>query len=100
MIGIIQDDIARVNALKADKFWREHSERPSGLLKRLSTECSMKRVIPALYDPAKQQMVTSNEDKMSTMAEFYDQLYTPDPMDQDALDQLLSSLRNIRISKE
>ncbi|KAI8369935.1 hypothetical protein BD560DRAFT_447020 [Blakeslea trispora] len=98
MIGSLQDEIAHVNALKAGKFWREKGERSAGLLKNLASSRTMQRTISSLFDTSKEQLVTITEDKTSAMADFYDQLYCPEPIDQASLDRLLQPLQRYQLT--
>ncbi|KAI8326776.1 hypothetical protein EDC96DRAFT_453828, partial [Choanephora cucurbitarum] len=88
----LQQEVTLVSSLQAGKFWREKGERSAGLLKSLVDERMSQCHIPALFDPQRNETVSTTDDKIRVMTNYYENLYHPDTVDHHATDQLLTSL--------
>jgi hypothetical protein len=88
-IGALQESIAQIETLKSGKFWKENGERSAGLLKRVVTERENQRQIGELVDPVDNILYTEPDKIQSIAHSFYSNLYSPDPVDDEALNQLL-----------
>jgi hypothetical protein len=81
-----------LHALRSGTTWREQGEAKTGYLFRAIAERRSKRLVPALHNPTTNSMTTTAEERLQVAAEYYTELYTPDPSDRDATLQLLDSL--------
>jgi hypothetical protein len=100
MIASLQEEIAEIEHLKAGKFWRENGEKSPGFLKRMVATRSNERGIPALFDPDLQQVVSNTEDMQQVMVSFYKRLYTPDPVNDSAVEQLLTNWNSLPLNDD
>ncbi|KAG1468931.1 hypothetical protein G6F56_003553 [Rhizopus delemar] len=90
-IGSLEEEAAEIESLKAGKLWRESGEKCAGLLKRTATTRSTQRYIADLFDKATGQLSISPIEKMDVVHTFYQRLYTPEAIDEDAIDFLLGA---------
>lgn len=77
-------------ALRTQMKWREFGERCSKYFFRVLKSRATKRTITHLKVPNTTDIVSAPNDLCSVGKAFYQKLYTPDPVDQDAIDHLLS----------
>ncbi|OAC97549.1 hypothetical protein MUCCIDRAFT_168366 [Mucor lusitanicus CBS 277.49] len=99
----VQEEYAQIEMLKAGKLWREKGERSSGMFKRLASTRDAQREIPALYN-SQGTLITTHEEKVEVIHQFYSDLYSPTPPDDAAIHQLLGIDSNrdnhLRISED
>lgn len=91
-ISALQESIAEIEVLKAGKFWRENGERSAGLLKRLTISREHRRQIRELIDPVDDVPTTEQSHIETIVQSFYSNLYSPDSVDDEALNQLLEQI--------
>lgn len=91
-IGSLQDQIAEIECLKAGTFWRDHNENSPGFLKKLITTRESQRYIPHLHNPLTEMLSTNTKKQLEVVESFYTRLYTPDPVDEVALDNILGHI--------
>jgi hypothetical protein len=91
-ISSLQESIAEIEVLKAGKFWRENGERSAGLLKRITVSRETQRQIKELVDPVDEVLSTEQAHIQHIAQSFYSNLYYPDPVDDVALNQMLSQV--------
>ena len=79
-------------ALRAGIRWRDFGELSAGYLKRTVSQRSSKHLIPPLIHRTTREISTTKEDMLDAASSFYQHLYTPEDVDQAAIDSLLTSL--------
>ena len=91
-IGAIQKEIADVAALRAGRHWRENGETSAGYLKRTITARAIKKLIPSLQHPTSYNTCSEPKAMQDAARCYYQNLYSPDPIDQPSVDRLLDSV--------
>ncbi|OAD76888.1 hypothetical protein PHYBLDRAFT_165386 [Phycomyces blakesleeanus NRRL 1555(-)] len=79
-------------ALRSGLWWRELRESSPGYLKQSIASRASRKLIPPLWNPATSSICTSQEEMLETTTQFYSDLYSPDDVDQAAIDNLLNVL--------
>ncbi|KAG1016395.1 hypothetical protein G6F26_012559 [Rhizopus arrhizus] len=79
-------------ALRSGIRWRELGELSAGYLKKTIATRTAKQLIPPLVHPSTNALCFSVEDMLDATTTFYSDLYSPEPIDQNAIDELLESL--------
>ena len=79
-------------ALKAGIRWREKGELSAGYLKHTASSRLSKSTIPPLQHPSLNRVCHTKEEMLNSAFLFYDKLYSPDPIDLDAVQSLLDSI--------
>ncbi|KAG1453072.1 hypothetical protein G6F56_007662 [Rhizopus delemar] len=79
-------------ALRASIHWREKGEKFAGYLKRTVQHNARRKNIPCLRHPVTSALCHTKDDMLQAASSFYSSLYTPDPIDSVAIDQLFSLL--------
>lgn len=90
-ISILQQEGIDIQALKARQRWRENGEISAGYLKRMAIQENNSRMITSLFHPTTGNPCTDINDLHDAATTFYQDLYTPTPIDVNALDELLAS---------
>jgi hypothetical protein len=100
-IDNLKDEIAEIESLKAGRVWLEQSEKAPGFIKHLNKTRGFQRYVPALYHPENSDPCLDQANRQTTAEYFYSQLYSPNPMDELALGQLLiHHLENLRLMED
>ncbi|KAG0755048.1 hypothetical protein G6F24_012096 [Rhizopus arrhizus] len=79
-------------ALRSGIRWRELGELSAGYLKKTIATRTTKQLVPPLIHPTTNVLCSSVEDMLDATTTFYSDLYSPEPIDQNAIDELLESL--------
>lgn len=79
-------------AVRTQLKWREFGERCTKYFFRVLNARAAKRTITELRAPDSADTVSSPKDLCRVGRSFYQKLYTPDPTDHEAVDELLSNL--------
>lgn len=88
-------------ALRSSVRWRELGELSPGYLKRSVQSRAARQLIPPLIHPVTATLCTTTNEMLETATSFYTDLYSPDPINQNSLNSLLSSLpENLHISDQ
>ena len=96
-----QETIMTRLALRSQTRWRELGERCTRYFFRVLQARASKRTLTEILDPSTDSLVTAPEDLCRVGRSFYTKLYSPDPVDQSAITQLLSTLpESARIAEE
>ncbi|OAD74095.1 hypothetical protein PHYBLDRAFT_63954 [Phycomyces blakesleeanus NRRL 1555(-)] len=82
----------QIMALRAGKHWRKNGETLAGYLKRAISICQSRKVIASLCHPLTNDIFTTPNTMTEAAAVFYEGLYTSDPIDHSAVDELLPHL--------
>jgi hypothetical protein len=90
-IGVLQEEMAEIDAIKAGKFWRENGEKSPRVFKNMATAKLEKKCIKQLRDPSTGDIVSAHEEKKNVILSFYKKLYTPEDINMDSIDLLLGS---------
>ncbi|KAF9542195.1 hypothetical protein EC957_002277, partial [Mortierella hygrophila] len=79
-------------AVRTQLKWREFGERCTKYFFRVLNSRAAKRTITALRPSGLEETVSAPRDLCDVGRAFYQRLYTPDPIDANAVDLLLSKL--------
>ncbi|KAG1533278.1 hypothetical protein G6F51_012703 [Rhizopus arrhizus] len=79
-------------ALRSGLRWRELGELSAGYLKRTVATRSAKQHVPPLIHPETQVICNTKNEMLDAASTFYSSLYSPEPVDQSAIDDLLGAL--------
>ncbi|KAG1128846.1 hypothetical protein G6F37_013652 [Rhizopus arrhizus] len=79
-------------ALRSGIRWRELGELSAGYLKKTIATRAAKQLVPSLIHPTTNVLCSSVEDMLDATTTFYSDLYSPESIDQNAIDELLKSL--------
>ncbi|KAG0905678.1 hypothetical protein G6F33_011975 [Rhizopus arrhizus] len=79
-------------ALRSGIRWRELGELSAGYLKKTIATRTAKQLVPPLVHPSTNVLCPSVEDMLDATTTFYSDLYSPETIDQNAIDELLESL--------
>lgn len=79
-------------ALRSGLRWREQGELSAGYLKRTVTQRQQKVLFRAIQHPTSSVLCNTTDGMFNAAQTFYSELYSPDPVDTDAIDDLLQSL--------
>ncbi|KAG1471676.1 hypothetical protein G6F56_001984 [Rhizopus delemar] len=91
-LSSLQQYRANTLALRASFLWREKGENSAGYLKRTIQQKARLKNISCLRHPVTTVMCHSKDCMLQAASSFYTSLYTPDPIEPEAVDQLFSSL--------
>lgn len=80
------------HALRSGTTWREQGEANTGYFFRAIAERFKKRLVPPLHNPTSNTLTTTREEQLQVAVDYYSELYSPDPMDILATQQLLESV--------
>ncbi|KAG2213760.1 hypothetical protein INT45_001415 [Circinella minor] len=93
-IASVQSDMVHIDALRAGLRWCENGERSAGYIKRSIETRQTKRNITQLRHPITDRLCNTSDTMTDAAQQFYQQLYTPEPIDFTAIDHLLQSVLN------
>jgi len=79
-------------ALRSGTMWREQGEGNTAYFFRAISQRNKKRLVPHLLNPATNALTTTTEERLNVATDFYSKLYSCDPSDQDATNQLLNAI--------
>lgn len=79
-------------ALRSALRWREQGELSAGYLKQTVSQRQQKLLFKAIRHPTSSILCTSTEDMLNAAEAFYSDLYSPDHVNTEAIDDLLQSL--------
>ncbi|KAG1370529.1 hypothetical protein G6F61_011957 [Rhizopus arrhizus] len=79
-------------ALRSGLRWRELGELSAGYLKRTVATRSIKQRVPPLIHPETQVICNTKNKMLDAASTFYSSLYSSEPVDQSAIDDLLGAL--------
>lgn len=79
-------------ALRSGTLWREKGEGNTSYFFRAISQRAKKRLVPHLHNPATNTLTTSAEERLEVATGFYSHLYSCDPSDRDATNQLLDAI--------
>ncbi|KAG2217910.1 hypothetical protein INT45_008660 [Circinella minor] len=88
-IASTQSDFAHIDALRAGLRWRENGERSAGYIKCTIEVKQSKRSITQLRHPISNALCSTPETMTDAAQQYYQHLYTPEPVDFQAIDHLL-----------
>ncbi|KAG1460822.1 hypothetical protein G6F56_005860 [Rhizopus delemar] len=91
-LSSLQQYRADTLALRASSRWREKGETSAGYLKCTIQQKARRKNIPCLRHPVTAVICHSKDGMLQATSLFYTSLYTPDPIEPEALGQLFSSL--------
>lgn len=98
-LRVVQDQLTSLQqyhvknlALKAGIRWRIKGELSAGYLKRTAQARLSKSSIPPLHHPSLDRLCSTKDEMLDEAFVFYDKLYSPDPVDPNAVASLLNSL--------
>ncbi|KAG0164090.1 hypothetical protein DFQ30_010519, partial [Apophysomyces sp. BC1015] len=95
-ISILQTELVQNDALRARKEWREKGETSARYLKNICTTRQSKQYIHQLVNPNTGAITQSPLELEDIAQQFYQELYSPDPVDVSATDQLLDAIPSDR----
>ncbi|KAG1035086.1 hypothetical protein G6F43_013296 [Rhizopus delemar] len=85
---------AETLALRASICWREQGEISAGYLKRSVSQRQTRRIMKQLVDPITGALCSTFNEMPDSAVQFYSNLYSPEPIDNTAIDDLLSAIPN------
>ncbi|KAG1137008.1 hypothetical protein G6F37_011558 [Rhizopus arrhizus] len=98
-LSIVESQLASIQqyhtetlALRAGIRWREQGELSAGYLKRTAAQRQTHQIMKQLLHPVTSTLCSTPEEMIHASVSFYGSLYTPDPIDDDAVEDLLSTL--------
>ncbi|KAG0173925.1 hypothetical protein DFQ28_009601 [Apophysomyces sp. BC1034] len=91
-ISVLQTELTDIAALRAGQRWRELGNRSAGYLKRIIAARAAARQMPTLQHPHTGNLCHSPSEMQQAANLFYQELYTPDPVNEGAIADLLVSL--------
>lgn len=105
-LAIVEHQLASIQqfhvetlALRSGIRWRELGELSPGYLKHTIASRSNRQSIPPLIHHQTQSLCTTQKEMLETTAFFYSNLYSPDEVDDDAIETLLSRIpESLRLS--
>ncbi|KAG1139728.1 hypothetical protein G6F37_008965 [Rhizopus arrhizus] len=87
-----QHDRIETLALRSGIRWRELGELSAGYLKKTVATGIAKQLVLPLVHPTTNVLCSSVEDMLDATTTFYSDIYSPEPIDQNAIDEPLKSL--------
>lgn len=93
-LSSIQQYHAETLALRSGLRWREMGEISAGYLKRTIAHRQSRQLITTLSHPFTNTTCSSTTEMQNAAIAFYADLYSPDPIDDHAVNDLLDSLPN------
>lgn len=90
-LDTLQEESAELVALRAAKCWREKGERSNSYFYHCLRNRQKQQYIRALQQPGG-SLVSQPQELTDCAQSFYQQLFTADPIEQEACDSLLASL--------
>ena len=91
-LQIVQKERVELLALHAGKHWRENGETSAGYLKRTIATRQSHKTIACLRHPTTDVPSFDPPGMTEAAAVFYEQLYSPDPVDHSAIQELLDNM--------
>lgn len=91
-LASIQQYHAETLALRSGIRWREMGEISAGYLKRTIAQRQSRQKISKLIHPTTGEICTSPTDLQAAARAFYSDLYSPDPINDGAVQDILSSI--------
>ncbi|KAG0743846.1 hypothetical protein G6F57_009969 [Rhizopus arrhizus] len=85
------DSSASTLALRSGLRWREHGERSNSYFYKIVRTRTQKQAIHELLS-LEEYLVRSLNQLNNCAKQFYEQLYSPDPIDYEALEELLTQI--------
>jgi hypothetical protein len=79
-------------AIRSAIRWKEIGKLSSGYLKRTVASRSAKQLIPLLLHPVHRTLSSTKDDMLNAACTYYSELYSPAPIHQPAVDELLSAI--------
>jgi hypothetical protein len=79
-------------AIRSGIRWKELGELSPGYLKRTVASRSAKQLIPPLLHPVHRTLSSTKDDMLNAACTYYSELYSPAPIHQPAVDELLSAI--------
>ncbi|KAG1046302.1 hypothetical protein G6F43_011137 [Rhizopus delemar] len=90
---------AETLALRAGIRWREQGEISVGYLKRTVSQRQTRQIMKQLVHPTTGALYSTSNETLDAAVQFYSNLYSPEPIDNLAIDDLLSVTPNsLRLS--
>ncbi|KAG1494177.1 hypothetical protein G6F45_012595 [Rhizopus arrhizus] len=87
-------------ALRAGIRWRELGELSPGYLKRTVATRSARQLIPPLLHPTHLTLSSTRDEMLDAASTFYKNLYSPQPVEQGAIDDLIGAIpEHLRLSE-
>ena len=94
-IALLQQETTENLALKSGHRWREKGETSVRFLKRLVQQRQATERIAAFRDSETEESRSDSALMLSSANQFYQQLYTPDPVDVNQLDDYLNAVPSL-----
>ncbi|KAG1536291.1 hypothetical protein G6F49_013012 [Rhizopus delemar] len=98
-LSIVESQLASIQqyhtetlALRAGIRWREQGELSAGYLKRTAAQRQTHQIMKQLLHPVTSTLCSTTEEMIHASVSFYGNLYSPDPIDDNAVEDLLSTL--------
>ncbi|KAG0779319.1 hypothetical protein G6F21_012635 [Rhizopus arrhizus] len=99
LVNVVEQQLADIQqyhveilALRSGIRWRKLGELSAGYLKRTIATRASRQMVPSLIHPVTKVLCSSRVDMLDAASPFYSDLYSPDPVDPDAIESLLSAL--------
>ncbi|KAG0163100.1 hypothetical protein DFQ29_003409, partial [Apophysomyces sp. BC1021] len=100
-ISMLQAELVETAALRAGQRWREKGERSAGYLKRTIASRATACAMPVLQHPETNRLCDSTTDCLEAVRTYYQTLYSPEPIDDIALQDMLRSIpSNVKLSQD
>jgi hypothetical protein len=80
------------HVLRSGTTWREQGEANTGYFFRAMAERFRKRLVPPLHNPTTDTLTTTREEHLQVAADYYSELYSPDPVNMPAIQHLLEAI--------
>ncbi|KAG1135573.1 hypothetical protein G6F37_012416 [Rhizopus arrhizus] len=98
-LSIVENQLASLQqyhvetlALRAGIRWREQGEVSAGYLKRTVAQLQTRQTMKQLVHPVTSAICSTSDELLDAAVGFYSNLYSPEPIDSKAVEDLLSSL--------
>ncbi|KAG1445923.1 hypothetical protein G6F55_011756 [Rhizopus delemar] len=98
-LSIVESQLASIQqyhtetlTLRAGIHWREQGALSAGYLKRTAAQRQTHQIMKQLLHPVTSTLCSTPEEMIRASVSFYSSLYSPDPIDDDAVEDLLSTL--------
>lgn len=91
-LSSIENHELHIQALRSGYAWREQGERCTAYFFRSIASRQKKRLVPPLRNEETGLLSSTVEEQLGIAKQFYSKLYTPDPIDQGAIDTFLDAI--------
>ncbi|KAG1016758.1 hypothetical protein G6F26_012272 [Rhizopus arrhizus] len=91
-LASLQQYHAETLALRAGIRWREQGEISAGYLKRTVSQRQTRQIMKQLVHPTTGALCCTSNEMLDAAVQFYSNLYSPEPIDNSAIDDLLSAI--------